>query len=93
MNWLSLKEILKYEPIIISKGVSKVARSENGFLSDYKRYKYASIMKDKIVPNEKITWEKKRENFIKRTLPQFIKNPTPRRYLSLITWAYKPKNF
>ena len=89
-KWMTLNQVLKYEPLIISENVSEVARSNNGFLNEYKKYKSTAFMKKKQVPNENITWERKRENFIKRTLPSYEKKPTTRRYLSLITWAFKP---
>ncbi len=88
--WLKLSSILKFLPEIEKQKVSEKARSENGFLSEYKKYNYASVMKRQIVPGENITWEQKRDGFISRTLPAYKLNPTRRRYLSLIAWAYNP---
>ena len=88
--WLRLNTVLKFLPEIERQNVSKVARSERGFLTHYRKYKYANAMKHMIVPNENITWDQKRNAFIDRVLPVYQKNPTYRRYLSLIAWAYDP---
>lgn len=91
-NWSSLAEVLKYENEIRQNNVSVVARGKNGFLSEYKKYKTANIMKKQIVPGEKLTWEQKRNAFLARSVPQYKNNPTYRRWLSLIAWAFnQPK--
>ena len=36
------------------------------------------------------SWSRKRRNFIARHLKQYNANPTFRRYLALLMWAYKP---
>ena len=89
-KWVSFKKIQKHEPLIVAQEVSEVARGPDGFLSEYKKHKYAHIMKNKKVPDENITWKQKRDAFIDRTLPAYMKEPTLRRYLSLLVWAYKP---
>jgi hypothetical protein len=66
-------------PIIEQYKVSEVARSKGQFLDQYKKYGVN-------LPQE---WKLKRENFIKRHLVQYKKNPTLRRKLALLTWAYK----
>jgi hypothetical protein len=71
---------MKYMPLIIANKVSEVARSKGQFLDQYKKY-------DTNLPPE---WKLKRQNFIKRHLAQYKLNPTPRRQLALIAWAYKP---
>jgi hypothetical protein len=49
-------------------------------------------MKNKKVPNENIDWETKRNAFLARSIPQYKSNPTYRRWLSIIAWAYnQPK--
>jgi hypothetical protein len=73
---------MKYMPMIISNKVSEMARSKGQFLDQYKQH-------GTNLPPE---WKLKRENFIKRHMAQYIKNPTTRRQLALITWAYFPKN-
>lgn len=90
-HWLSLKSLLKYEPYIIKANVSRTARSKGGFLYEYKIYKTSDIMKKAKVPDENQYWETKRNAFIARTLAAYKENPTYRRWLSLIAWAYLPK--
>lgn len=80
--WLPLSEIAKYESEMKRLGVSKVARSRGGFLAIYKRYSGALGMSWE--------WMRRRRGFIARTLPQYRKNPTYRRWLSLVAWAYRP---
>lgn len=75
---ISRKELKKYIPEAVKHGVSKVSRS-NGFTYHY--------LNDNEISNE---WLKKRDGFIKRTLPQYNNNPTYRRFLSLVMWSYKP---
>jgi hypothetical protein len=82
------EDIRKYIPDMQALGVSEVARSPKGFLFSYMQY--GSRMLDTIPPDSKITWRKIRENFIHRHLEQYKKNPTPRRRLALIAWAYSP---
>jgi hypothetical protein len=79
---LSLKTIKKYEPDMKRLKVSEVARSPRGFLAAYKK----AGSSDRLSPK----WKQKREAFIARTLPQYKKNPTKRRLLSLRAWAYDP---
>lgn len=85
---MPLKEVLKYEDEAKEKGVSKVARSSSGFLGQYKKYKDFDKFKDKKASNSNMDWEDKRESFIARHLEQYKSNPTRRRKLSLIIWAY-----
>jgi hypothetical protein len=78
--FLTLKQILNYLPEIEKERVSIVARSRGQFLDHYKKYGVN-------LPPE---WISKRNNFIKRHMEQYNKNPTKRRKLALITWAYMP---
>jgi hypothetical protein len=78
--YLSKEELLEWLPEIERFKVSVVARSPNQFVDQY--------INNVILPE---FWVKKRHNFIKRTLASYIKNPTYRRYLSLIAWAYMPR--
>jgi hypothetical protein len=80
--WLPLHEILKYEPEMKRLKVSEVARSPRGFLTAYKRVSGALGMS--------WGWHKKRAAFIARHLVQYKKNPTYRRWLALVCWAYRP---
>jgi hypothetical protein len=90
-KWLSLKSVLKYEDEMIKEKVSEIARGKNGFLTEYKNYKTANAMSNAKIPGKLILWGKKRNLFIARTLPAYQKNPTYRRWLSLIAWAYMPE--
>lgn len=75
--------IEKYLPLIKQLKVSTKARSKNQFLDIYKKYRVNTS-------NMPIHWLRKRENFIKRHLVQYIHEPTIRRRLALITWAFDP---
>ena len=75
--FLPLKKILTQLPEIQAQGVSVRARSPGQFLEIYKQFGTR-------LPAE---WITKRNNFIKRTLAAYIKNPTRRRELSLRVWA------
>lgn len=79
---LSLKTIKRYEPEMRQLGVSKVARSQRGFLTAYKRAGSPENLSD--------DWKRKRLAFIARHMAQYKKKPTQRRKLALIAWAYKP---
>jgi len=81
---LSLKTIKRYESEMREKGVSTVARSPRGFLTAYKR---AGGDPKKLSDK----WKQKRKAFIARHMAQYEKNPTRRRRLALIAWAYDPE--
>jgi len=83
-KYLPLSEIAKYEPEMRRLKVSRVARSPRGFLTYYKKIGGKS---GKV--NEH--WRVKREGFIARHLVQYNRNPTYRRFLALVAWAYRPK--
>ena len=59
--------------------VSEVARGPNGILTYYLKHNEL---------NEHFI--KKRNAFLARTLVSFYKNPTYRRFLSIIAWLYFP---
>ena len=80
---LSLKTISKYEPEMEDLKVSEVARSSRGFLTAYKKAGSASNLND--------YWKNRRLGFIARHNAQYKKNPTHRRRLALIAWAYDPE--
>ena len=82
-RWLNLKTIKAYEQEMERLGVSQVARSRRGFLTAYKR---AGGDRRKL-PDK---WVKLRDAFIARHLAQYRINPTYRRKLALIAWAYMP---
>lgn len=81
--FLEYKIIETYLPLIKQLKVSTKARSKDQFLDVYKKYN----------TNLPISWLKKRENFIKRHHIQYIHDPTIRRRLALITWAFDPENY
>ena len=74
-----LKTIEAFIPEMERLGVSQVARSKDQFLDQYR--KYGSRLP--------IYWDTKRTNFIKRHLVQYKLNPTYRRKLALLAWAYQ----
>ena len=71
-------EVKTYLPEIIKNGVSEVARSKDGFTTLY--------LAGKLTPE----MEKKRNSFIARSYASYKLNPTYRRKLSLIAWAFDP---
>lgn len=79
--FLRLKTIEMYLPMIEDYKVSIQARKPGQFLDIYKTY-------GQQLPNK---WMEKRENFIKRHIVQYRENPTIRRRLAIITWAYDPE--
>jgi hypothetical protein len=90
-RYLRLDIIDDYVPLMRKLGVSKVARSQRGFLAAYRRAKGDP---DKLSD----AWDKKRDAFIKRHVAQVKKRkeklwkdglPT-KRHLALIAWAYSP---
>jgi hypothetical protein len=80
---MDYKNVLKHEKEAIDKKVSEIARSPNGYFHTLKKKK-GDISK---MPNALL---KKRDSFIARTLPAYIKNPTRRRLLSLYIWSFSP---
>lgn len=80
--FMPLREVLRHEGEMQRLGVSVVARSPRGFLSAYRNAgAYSKLSAD---------WKTTRENFVKRHLVQYKKNPTYRRWLALVAWAYFP---
>jgi len=85
---MSSDSIEQYIPEMKRLKVSEVARSRRGFLYNY--LKYDNDVFNRKVPNESIIWEDKRNAFIARHLPSYKENPTYRRWLALVAWAFKP---
>lgn len=88
--FLSLTKVLDFEPLARARGVSKVARSSRGFLTQYKRYGQIGLDP---------WWRNRRKNFISRHMAQLIANDEPlyqadgtptRRHLALVMWAFSP---
>jgi len=82
-RWLPLSTIRRYEPEMERLGVSKVARSPRGFLTAYKRAGGDPGRLSEF-------WVRKREGFIARHMSQYRVNPTRRRWLAMVAWAYRP---
>lgn len=74
-------------------GVSEVARGANGFMREYEAAGTAASMRRRPLPYGVVggqTWGQKRDNFVRRHMAQYERNPTHRRWLALIMWAYLP---
>jgi hypothetical protein len=84
---LTKAEIDEYLPLIVSEKVSTRARKPDGFLTVYLSGK--PINKE-LYPGKDHSYLKERENFIRRTLPAYVRKPSLRRFLALVAWAFKP---
>jgi hypothetical protein len=80
-SFIPYSTIIRHLPSIIRLGVSEQARGQGQFLEQYRRHG----------TNLPQYWLDKREAFIARTLPEYNRNKTIRRRLSLIAWAYDPR--
>ena len=91
-SWLSLATVKRHEAQAGRLGVSQVARSPRGFVTAYKAAGgRARVMNTTPVPGyPNQTWGQRRANFIGRHLPSYRRNPTERRRLTLMLWAYRP---
>ena len=90
-KWMSAKQVERVIPDLEDHKVSVVARSPRGFIPAYLRHRTPVRMESAMVPGDNITWARKRDLFIRRTLAVYTKNPTYRRALSLMAWAYMPR--
>ena len=81
-RFVPLREVEQYVPLAKSLGVSEVARSARGFVTAYRRAGRPEKLSDR--------WIRKRHGFVARHLVQYSQHPTPRRWLALVMWAYKP---
>ena len=94
--WMSYDAAHAYEKEAAALGVSTVARSTGGFMREYQAAGSARAMHSRPLPSGVTggeTWGQKRENFIKRHMAGtngYARNPTRRRFLALVMWAYKP---
>ena len=86
--WMSYEEAHAYETQAAEKKVSEVARSAGGFMRVYEEHPSPEEMETTMY-SETQSWARRRQNFIKRHLTQYLKNPTLRRWLAMIMWAYK----
>lgn len=92
-RWMPLADVNRAVPAAARAGVSEVARSDRGFVAAYNRAngneRKMATMKVPGYPNQ--NWAQRRRNFVARHLAQYRQNPTPRRRLALIMWAYDPR--
>ena len=91
--WISYSAARAYEAEAERLGVSKVARSTTGFMREYERAGTARAMRDRLLPpgvGGGQTWGQKRHGFVARTIAKYEEEPTYRRYLALLMWAYRP---
>ncbi len=89
-RWISARQVERILPELREHGVSEVARSRRGFLTAYVRHRTPARMHSVLAPGEDVTWARKRELFIRRTLAAYNARPTYRRWLALMAWAYRP---
>jgi hypothetical protein len=90
-EWMPVEEVEAMLPTIEAAGVSKVARSPRGFVQAYRRIRSPLQMMIAVVPDLVTqTWAQRRDAYIARALPVYNANPTHRRALALISWAYAP---
>jgi hypothetical protein len=90
-RWMALDAVEDYLPEMRQLGVSQVARSPRGFLAAYRLAggdpRRLARMR---VRGRQENWAQRRRAFIARHLPQYRRQPTWRRHLALIAWAYDP---
>jgi hypothetical protein len=90
-KWMAVEAVEAMLPTIEAEGVSKIARSSRGFTAAYRRIRSPiQMMIAQLPDHQDQTYGQRRDAFIARTLPAYKLNPTPRRALSLIAWAYNP---
>ena len=85
-KWMSYADAHTFEAEAAREQVSEVARGPNGFMRVYEAHPSKAAMEQVFYGN--ISWAKRRDNFVKRHLAQYRKNPTRRRYLAMAMWAY-----
>ena len=88
-RWMSYAAAHAWEAEAARLGVSEVARSRRGFMRAYERHGTASATR-RAAHHSSHTWGTERTNFVKRHMAQYRKNPTYRRWLALVMWAYRP---
>lgn len=92
-EWDTPEAVEAIIPTLKENGVSTTARSRDGFIPAYLHYRSPTRMESIMAPGERVTWAQKRELFIRRTLAAYKINPTYRRALSLLAWAYTPRDY
>jgi hypothetical protein len=84
-------QVARVVPELEAHGVSEVARSARGFIPAYLAARTPERMARTQAPGKGVTWAHERHRFIKRTLAAYEMNPTHRRALALMAWAYVPR--
>lgn len=91
-KWMPLHQVEKFVPLARALGVSTVARSQRGFLTQYRK---AGGNASRL----SAYWRNRRDNFVARHMAQVEHRDEPlfesdgqptRRHLALIMWAYSP---
>lgn len=80
------EQVRSFLPMILENGVSSRAMEPDGFTRVYLSGRPLSLR----YPGKQHSYAVERTLFIGRHLPQYRSNPTPRRRLALIAWAYLP---
>ena len=86
--WMTYKEAHKMEAKAAKHGVSVVARGPGGFMRVYEANP-SKLKMQRAMYSGTQSWAMRRRNFIKRHLAQYVKHPTPRRWLAMVMWAYR----
>lgn len=89
-RWMPYAQAHRWEAEAEMRGVSQVARSSRGFMRAYERHPTAAQLRRTPHPTRNHSWAHERANFVKRHMEQYRKNPTRRRWLALVMWAYMP---
>ena len=84
-------QVARIVPELEAHGVSEVARSARGFIPAYLAARTPERMARTQAHGKGVTWAHERHRFIKRTLAAYEMNPTHRRALALMAWAYVPR--
>ncbi len=90
-KWMTPAQVARIVPELAAHGVSEVARSARGFIPAYLAARTPERMARTQAPGKGVTWAHERHRFIKRTLAAYEMNPTHRRALALMAWAYVPR--
>jgi hypothetical protein len=89
-RYVPLRDVLSSVALADKLGVSEVARSSRGFLAAYERFGRPAYVENAIDIFSGQKWGDRRDAFISRHLPQYEDNPTTRRRIALLMWAYDP---
>jgi hypothetical protein len=89
-RWAVMNQALarSFVPFMEEMGVSEVARSRRGFFHAWNEHK-SSVWSHRDPKYDQL-WSERRDNFVSRHMQQFRANPTLRRFLALVAWAYTP---